>query len=598
MNENDNFKKNISLDESETPQRKLDEKLMELHTLFEVSQTINSSLNLNTILDNVLLTPMGKMLISRGIILLKDEEKNGFFVKSCKGLPAAELLERKAFNDFELTAPTNVASLENENGPVRDYFRDLKITLLLPIRSSDRLIGIVGLGAKMNGCDFQQSELAYLQSVANIAAPTVQNGLMVMKLQQVNRRLDKKILELNTLFEIGRELITTLDQKKILNMLSYAIMGEMLVNRCIIFLEADGDYCLASTKGMRPDDDLTEIRSQEFLQKLFGLKKPVDVRKKAASFSAGIWEEFQNMGFAVLVPMVLHDAVRGIIAIGEKITSVPFEAEDLEFLSTLGNEALISLENARLFQEELEKKRMEEELTLAREIQQKLLPPTCPSYKKFEIAGVNVSSLQVSGDYFDCIPLDEQRVCLAIADVSGKGTPASLLMANLQATLNALMEPNTNLVEITGKINNLIHKNTNYDKFITFFICVLDVESGELEYVNAGHNPPILARKDGNYDLLSTGGLLLGMMPNVPFEKGTTEMREGDWLVMYTDGVTEAQDKTGDEFGDERLIEFILKNRENSAEKMKQALLNEVKEFTENLPQSDDITLVIVKARN
>lgn len=595
--DNDKILNDVSVDESETSQRKLDEKLMELHTLFEVSQTINSSLNLDAMLDNALLTPMGKMLISRGMILLRNEESGEFIVKRSKGILQEHLLSTVQFAEIDLPGPRLVDELEKGNSEAFKFFKNLKIKLLLPLRSSDRLIGAIGLGSKLSGGDFSQSDLAYLQSLANIAAPAVQNGYMVLKLQQINRKLDKKIFELNTLFEIGRELITTLDREKILSMLSYAIMGEMLVNRCFIFLQNGEDFCLASTKGVSAKESLDEISEPEFLREIFKLKKAEELRERETSLAADVRKKIAEKGIAVLVPMVMHDTTRGIIAVGKKITGADFEGEDLEFLTTLGNEALISIENARLFHEELEKKRMEEELALAREIQQKLLPPSCPAFEKFEISGINVSSLQVSGDYFDCILLDEKRICLAIADVSGKGTPASLLMANLQATLNALMEPSADLVEVVGKINNLIHKNTNYDKFITFFICVLDVETGQLEYVNAGHNPPILARDTGGYDLLSTGGLLLGMMADVAFEKGSAKLDKGDWLVMYTDGVTEAQDRDEDEFGEERLIDFILKNRRKSAEIMKQELLKEVKEFTQDLPQSDDITLVIVKAK-
>jgi sigma-B regulation protein RsbU (phosphoserine phosphatase) len=209
---------------------------------------------------------------------------------------------------------------------------------------------------------------------------------------------------------------------------------------------------------------------------------------------------------------------------------------------------------------------------------------------------MNVSSLQVSGDYFDCIQLAENRHCLAIADVSGKGTPASLLMANLQAVLNALIDPQIPLEVITGKINNLIYKNTNYDKFITFFIGILDIKENNFQFVNAGHNPPIFFHQDGRYELLADGGLLLGMLPNMHYQKGIVSLRPGDWIVMFTDGVTEAQNVQAEDFDDERLLQVIRENKSESADVMKEKILAAVKEFCGEAPQSDDITLLIVKA--
>jgi len=441
--------------------------------------------------------------------------------------------------------------------------------------------------------DYSKSELEYLKSLSNIAATSIENGLMVLKLQEVNRRLDKKIQELNTIFEIGKELNSTLETNKILNLLSYAVMGEMIINRCLIFLEENDKMELKMSKGIQDNDELIQFENKEILLKLSELTDPIYLRLGNEYHSPLI--NFQKANFPVIIPMRIQNKTKGILAIGERITKTPFYDDDLEFLFTLGNEALICLENARLFEETLEKQKMEEELALAREIQQKLLPKACPQFEKFEVEGINISSLQVSGDYFDCIKMDENNYCLAIADVSGKGTPASLLMANLQAVLNALIAPDSSLEEITGRINNLIHKNTNYDKFITFFIGILNTKENSFQYVNAGHNPPFFMHKDGKIDLLESGGLILGMMPNVPYEQDTVQLKEGDWIVMFTDGVTEAQNVEGEDFEEERLMEILQNNESSSAEVMKDKILAGVKAFTGDVPQGDDITLLILK---
>jgi sigma-B regulation protein RsbU (phosphoserine phosphatase) len=371
-------------------------------------------------------------------------------------------------------------------------------------------------------------------------------------------------------------------------------MGEMVVNRCLIFLEENGQMILKLSKGHRDENELLPFEAEDFLQKLSGLNEPIYL-KEGGKYKTPL-KNFKNAFFPVIVPMRIQSKTKGILAIGDRITKLPFYDDNLEFLLTLGNEALICLENARLFKETLEKQKMEEELALAREIQQRLLPKDCPTFEKYEITGMNVSSLQVSGDYFDCIQLAENRHCLAIADVSGKGTPASLLMANLQAVLNALIDPQIPLEVITGKINNLIYKNTNYDKFITFFIGILDIKENNFQFVNAGHNPPIFFHQDGRYELLADGGLLLGMLPNMHYQKGIVSLRPGDWIVMFTDGVTEAQNVQAEDFDDERLLQVIRENKSESADMMKEKILAAVKEFCGEAPQSDDITLLIVKA--
>lgn len=586
-----NYKSSPNIDEDDGTSRKLDEKLMELQSLFEVSQTLNSSLNLTSILDNMLLTPMGKMMITRGVVLL-FKNKQQLRVETLKGLPS-NLTGKIIKENFEVYEPTFLEKISDKEINKFSFFLQNDLVLILPIRSSDKNLGYIGFGKKLIGKQYIKSELEYLKSISNIAATSIENGLMVMELQEINRRLDKKIQELNTIFEIGKELNSTLDSEKILNLLSYAVMGEMIINRCLIFSEQNDLLKLTMSKGHQSSDELEKFKHVDFLNKLSNLNEPIYL-KPNVNYQPPL-NIFQQANFPVIVPMRIQNKTKGILAIGERITKTPFYEDDLEFLSTLGNEALICLENARLFEETLEKQKMEEELALAREIQQKLLPKECPQLEKYEVSGVNISSLHVSGDYFDCIKLNENQYCLAIADVSGKGTPASLLMANLQAVLNVLIDSNSSLEEITGRINNLIHKNTNYDKFITFFIGVLDINENSFTYVNAGHNPPFFMHKDRTIDLLENGGLILGMMPNVPYEQGKVQLETGDWIVMFTDGVTEAQDEDGEDFDDERLMEVLRTNETVTAEIMKENILAAVKKYTGDVPQSDDITLLVLK---
>ncbi|MBD3290991.1 SpoIIE family protein phosphatase [candidate division KSB1 bacterium] len=578
-------------DDEEVISRKLDEKLMELHSLFEVSQTLNSSLKLTAILDNILLTPMGKMLISRGIVLLQYK-KNIFRVETLKGLPTSVIGDEIKI-ECTCSGPQFVDQIDETDNPWIQYFREKSIELVIPIRSSNKILGMIGFGKKISKTKYLQSELNFLNSLSNIASSAIENGLMIIELQEVNRKLDKKVQELNTLFDIGKELNSTLDSDKILNLLSYAIMGEMMINRAMVFTRENDHFELAISKGHRSTADLSEFKNTQELSTFQQISESFQLRDHPQK--SPIIDKLYKAGFRVIVPMRIQDETKGILTIGEKINKQDFVQEELEFLYTLGNEAMICLENARLFEETLEKQRIEEELELAREIQQRLLPKSCPKIPGFEIAAMNIPSRQVGGDYYDCISLDSNRTCLAIADVSGKGIPASLLMSNVQAGLHAMIDSGMRLSEIAAKINNMVHRNTGYDRFITFYFGILEHDSRKFGCVNAGHNPPYLFHQDGSFQLLDKGGLILGMMPNIVYQKEEVQLQSGDWIIMFTDGVSEAMNEHDEEFEEHRIEEIVKANLQASAEEMKDALYKAVKNFTKGVPQSDDITMVIVK---
>ena len=212
------------------------------------------------------------------------------------------------------------------------------------------------------------------------------------------------------------------------------------------------------------------------------------------------------------------------------------------------------------------------------EIQQRLLPRELPTVRGFDLVASNISSTQVGGDYYDVIPTHDGHVVLVIGDVSGKGTPASLLMANVQATVHALVPFELALPQATARINDLIHKNTGADKFITFFWGRLDPEKKRLTYVNAGHNPPIVVRSDDQLTYRFA------------------EPQHGDVIVFYTDGVSEAMDARGRDYTEERLEKFVRSLSALPAGDIHRSIINEIQTFSTGAPQSDDITLMVLKA--
>jgi sigma-B regulation protein RsbU (phosphoserine phosphatase) len=309
------------------------------------------------------------------------------------------------------------------------------------------------------------------------------------------------------------------------------------------------------------------------------------------------YKELDKLNIELIVPMQMQGVIKGLILLGKRINNTGYSDADIEFIFSVGSLAIISLENRRLFIEALEKQKLEEELEIARDIQRNLLPHAIPEFENFEIAAMNLSSKQVGGDYYDIVTLAEESFCIAIADVSGKGVPAALLMANLQAFIKTTCKHGMRLDEATALINDLITENITDGKFITFFWGLLDGNSKTITYVNAGHNHPLLIR-GGKVTKLDKGGMILGVMKTmIPYSEETIQLLSNDVIVLYTDGISEAMNDKGEEFSEEQLEKLAVNSSQHSAQDILIKIQKEVQYFAAGTAQSDDLTLVILKVR-
>jgi sigma-B regulation protein RsbU (phosphoserine phosphatase) len=578
------------------PQNTFDEvnrRLLELSSLFEFSQLINSSLELEKVLNNIMLIPMGRMMISRGLVLLKQQ--NRYQVIKSKGLP--ESVNKISLDEADIPKiSTPFIFLENEtevpDSPLIEIARKFKFALIIPLVNNSQPLGFIFFGSKLNNTKFGNEEINFLKLMANLSSTAIGNALQLQEIKQINRQLDEKIQELRTLFDIARGLSATLDANQILRLLVYAIMGQMVVTKYAVIFAKDNRLYLKEFRNLNPDllegtfDELTKLTPPDTALAISNLSDTLLSKKLA------------QCGVRIVVPMQHQENFIGYLLLGEKISQQDYTETDLEFLTTLVNQAVTSLENARLFKETLEKQRMEEELNVARNIQKKLLPKTFPSIGSYEIYGVNHSSKQVGGDYFDIISLDNERIALAIGDVSGKGVPASLLMANLQAALRVLIKINIPLNEVVSRLNHLIYENTETDKFITFFVAILNINTHELEYVNAGHNNPVLRKSNDELIFLDKGGLILGVLPDYTYEVGYAKLQPGDILLTYTDGVNEAINEKNDEWGEAALYDLLRQfNKNEPIQKLIDQILSAIDQFAGSIPQADDVTMLGIKRR-
>jgi sigma-B regulation protein RsbU (phosphoserine phosphatase) len=547
-----------------------------LTALVEFSRVINSSLDLNFILNNVLLTCLGKFLATRGIIALNINGK--LKAKSYKGITEESIL---LFPDID--ADENC----NENDDLKKFFTDNNLLASEKISSSNGCVGIVCLGEKLNKQDYTKDDLDFLKTILNISASAIQNSMIVDELKIVNRELDSRIQRLSSLFELSKEFGLFSESTKVTRLLIFALIGQFLVQKYALLRFEGNDIEVIEPK-LPVDELLSNLRKIDYHQ--------IDTSLNSEQVAL-LFPSLFEMGIEVIVPMQIQGKTKGLIILGKRINNIDYTDADIEFIFSVGSLAIISMENRRLFREALEKHKMEEELDIAREIQRNLLPQKFPSLSNFDIAAVNVSSKQVGGDYYDIIELDENDCVVAIADVSGKGVPASLMMANMQAFLQVICRQNIPLDIATGLINDLISKNTTDGRFITFFWGTLNNLDKTFEYVNAGHNPPLLIR-DGKIIKLEIGGMILGVMKTLmQYRSEKIQLMKDDVIVMFTDGISEAMNKKGEEFSDAALEKLSLESVGDTSENIMKKIRSEVQKFTNGANQSDDITLVVIKVK-
>ncbi|HTS26907.1 MAG TPA: SpoIIE family protein phosphatase [Bryobacteraceae bacterium] len=303
----------------------------------------------------------------------------------------------------------------------------------------------------------------------------------------------------------------------------------------------------------------------------------------------------QKVHTMMAVPLQTKDRIIGIIYVDSPFILREFTKNDLDLLTVMANVAGIKIENARLAEVEEAERIMKRDLSQAADIQRGMLPVQAPRMPNVDLAGFNAACRTVGGDYYDFFPYPDGRVALALGDVSGKGMPASLMMMALQARVQVLAEDPSDLAAFMSRLNKGTCAKCPSNRFITFFFCVLNTNTGELRFANAGHNPPILVRASGEATMLEGGGPVLGIVPFAPYREESVQLERGDMLVLYSDGVTEANNPNFDEYGEERFIDVLVRNRHEPSAAIVEAVTRSLTEFTAGAPQADDITLSVAK---
>lgn len=552
-----------------------------LESLLDFSANLNEVYEEELVYNYVLLTLMGKLRILRACVLEVNNDENQKVFKPVlfkgKGFfSPVRFFDIKEFKELS----------EAEEGEKQLYKAGYKYCF--PVTAGNNLECIICLGGSYDNNKFHESEIQYINLLANITAKSLQTVKKHKSLIIEKNNTDKHNQLLSALFEFSNDFSGLLSHSQILKMLSFRIMGQLMVSRFALYLLDE------QGKIERITNRLEGVVRDNFIFELLDLKHAIEV---AHLKSIPLRQNLEENGVVMVSPMIAQGKTLGILAVGKKMNGEHFTDDNRRFIEALSNTAMSALENERLFQEALEKKRLESEMELAFEIQKNLLPNTVPILKKYQLAGMSIPSRMVGGDYYDFVRLDENKLLIAIADVSGKGIPAAILMANVQAALRVLAPLKLQLKELVSRINSLVYHNTTPDKFVTMFFALLDEKEGTIEFINAGHNPPFLLRQSGKFELLTEGGIILGFSDNLfEYLQGKISLQSGDVIVFYTDGVTEALNKEKEEYDEERLQRIIIKSADKNATSVLNSIMSDVDEFVSGFPQYDDITLVVLKA--
>lgn len=403
------------------------------------------------------------------------------------------------------------------------------------------------------------------------------------------------------LYQLSQTFNSTLDLGQVLEAVIDAVIAALRAERGFVMLrEADGTLVFKTARGLAQ----ITIESPEF-QVSYGVVTRVVEEGQAvltsnaqrdARFSAR--ESVIHLGLRAILcaPLRLKDKMIGAIYVDNRVQSGIFQEADLELLQAIAASAAVAIENARLYQIAVEKGRLERELEMASRVQSSLIPRALPQIPGWEFAARWIPARQVSGDFYDCFPLDNGKLGLVIGDVVDKGLPASLFMAYSRSIIRASMASASSPQEGMRVVNRLICQDDAYGMFVTLVYAQVDPPSGLVSYVNAGHNPPLFYQRESDACReLTRTGMLVGVEAGADYAQRELALQPGDFILLYTDGITEAINAAEEEFGLERVRRVVEQTRHSTAAEIASALQEALGTFTASLDPFDDITLLVIK---
>jgi sigma-B regulation protein RsbU (phosphoserine phosphatase) len=459
-----------------------------------------------------------------------------------------------------------------------------------PLLSGEQLVGVLAL---YNHGEVPEDLLLWWRLYSEMSAAKLGSVL-------TTQQKDKRINQLSLLFEATRLLNSTLDLAELLELILKIARAEVKADRGTVFLVDHRRRELWSIAASGLDHQ--ELRlpfGKGVAGRVAATGQAINSDNAYAldCFDPEFDEKLNYRTQSLLTLPIRHHSgeVVGVLQL-LNAQSGHFSADDVEFLARLSGHMAMALENARLHRDRLEQQRMERELSLARGIRHRLLPEAPPVVPGYDIAVLRDFCFNVAGDYYDFLNLGPQSLLIVSAEVEGKGVSSALIMANLQATLRALIMHLHSLEVLAFSLNEMMYKDTHAGKHLSLFLGLVDTRRNILHYINAGHVPPALIRGgSGEVKLLEEGGTVIGLFPQADFTRGSAKLEAGDVLVCSTDGILEVRDENHEQYGAQRLADLVRSHRERSAQGIVDAVLSDVASYSTASMNDDDKVLIVLK---
>jgi sigma-B regulation protein RsbU (phosphoserine phosphatase) len=436
------------------------------------------------------------------------------------------------------------------------------------------------------------------------------NGIMHRLASVIDRRFFREAYQADQILgELAEKVRTIVETKPLLETVTQRISDALHVSRMAVLLNGSGPYRPACAIGVPNFSDIVFPDNTFTVQRMKKEKQPVRVYfddphgwPYAAEVSADEREMLLGLRAELMLPLAVKDELIGFMALGEKRSEAPYSGSDLRLLSSVATQTSLALEVSRLTAtvaaETAQRERLNRELEIAREVQQRLFPQRLPGVQSLDYSAECRPAREVGGDYYDFLELPEGKFAIAIGDVSGKGIGAALMMANLEASLRGQAPVVRALPELMRRVNRMVYDASSINRYATFFYAEYEQQTRQVTYVNAGHNPPVVLRATGTdweVHRWETGGAVIGLLPEAQYQQGSFELKAGDLVVLFTDGISESMNFQDEEWGEERLIACTKTCRDLNACAALDRMMSEAVAFAAGAPQHDDMTLVVVR---
>jgi serine phosphatase RsbU (regulator of sigma subunit) len=459
----------------------------------------------------------------------------------------------------------------------------------VPLSAGGEFLGIVQAVTERDDPGLNSIDLNLLEAISERISLTLHNAWI---LEEANRALE----EAKSLHAVGMALSGSLELDELLERIldNLKRVVEFEIGIIYLFDPAYGTIRRISSRGV-PEADQSRLHlkiGQGICGRVFQTGESIIVSDVSSNTDyIAIRPQTRS---EMAVPMKIDDNLIGVFNVESDVADA-YNDHHLELMNGFASLAAVSIERARLHRERLVKRRIEHELSIARRIQMTFLPSKNPVVDGVDMAGINIPSAAVGGDYYDFIPIVKNQHGIAIGDVSGKGIPAALIMAAFRASLKAEIRNNFAIRTILQKVNRLLYESIERDRFVTAVYGVLDSRNKVFTFSNAGHNPPILRRISGEIDFLKDGGVALGALPGSEYQERPVSLMSGDILLFYTDGVTEVLNSAGEEFGVDRLLKALDESSHLDSGEIIDYIVKKTEKFRSSERDIDDLTMIVIK---